>query len=530
MEKTEKLGLNLPEKGYKDWDIPINENFEILDSKTLQERNISKCLLEIPQDIKLELNDGVLSTEAESKVYVPNGFEADGVTPKFDEVVVSAGVTGMGWVGTVIEDYIIFYIRGGIDGTAPENCTSGTSYPASPGNGDRCYRTDLNKIYVYRTSSSSWEEGESLPLGIVRSSGTAGKLGSIEQVFNDFGWLGSILFALPGVKGLIPNGRNADGSLRNIEFTINKVLLYDTSAWGNQSQGKLVLSGTTSDDTVIRLYFQNYARFIGKDQYQYKYNEDENLWYRSSDTGATWKSRQVLILSDNVELTGGKVTSLTPKLVFSAADDQDVVKTNGIQDIYGEKTLKDILVLNTSKNQKVILKSTTIDINNPATLNNQLYFSDKNDYIYGVLQANQTATGDISFSMTARSAVDTWFSMGVTAFADGTGVATAPNPPSNATSNQVTTANWVRNIRRGMIPNWDSAGTVYSGGTALPSDGFVYVIAIQCDTYVNGHQIGIHTTHGGSGWTSPNANTSFYARKGDVITGVSFYFKPLGDS
>lgn len=36
MEKTEKLGLNLPEKGYKDWDIPINENFEILDSKVAE--------------------------------------------------------------------------------------------------------------------------------------------------------------------------------------------------------------------------------------------------------------------------------------------------------------------------------------------------------------------------------------------------------------------------------------------------------------------------------------------------------------
>lgn len=32
MEKTEKLGLNLPEKGYKDWDVPINENFRILDT------------------------------------------------------------------------------------------------------------------------------------------------------------------------------------------------------------------------------------------------------------------------------------------------------------------------------------------------------------------------------------------------------------------------------------------------------------------------------------------------------------------
>ena len=33
MDKTSKLGLNLPEKGLRDWDVPINENFSLIDSK-----------------------------------------------------------------------------------------------------------------------------------------------------------------------------------------------------------------------------------------------------------------------------------------------------------------------------------------------------------------------------------------------------------------------------------------------------------------------------------------------------------------
>ena len=53
---------------------------------------------------------------------------------------------------------------------------------------------------------------------------------SIDQVFNGFGYIGSTVFALPGVKGLAPNGRNADGSLKNTEVVCEGVSVYSTSA------------------------------------------------------------------------------------------------------------------------------------------------------------------------------------------------------------------------------------------------------------------------------------------------------------
>ena len=53
----------------------------------------TNCITEIPQDIKLELADGVLTLKAGSKVYVPNGFEEDGTTPKFDEIKVNTDLT-----------------------------------------------------------------------------------------------------------------------------------------------------------------------------------------------------------------------------------------------------------------------------------------------------------------------------------------------------------------------------------------------------------------------------------------------------
>ncbi|MBO7733689.1 MAG: hypothetical protein J6S67_14085, partial [Methanobrevibacter sp.] len=48
--------------------------------------NVSNCITEIPQDVKLELNNGTLTLKAGSKVYVPNGA---GV---FNEVVIASDI------------------------------------------------------------------------------------------------------------------------------------------------------------------------------------------------------------------------------------------------------------------------------------------------------------------------------------------------------------------------------------------------------------------------------------------------------
>ncbi|MBQ9150293.1 hypothetical protein IJX73_05110, partial [bacterium] len=51
---------------------------------------ITNCITEIPQRINLELTDGVLTLKAGSVVTVPNGFEIDGQTPKFDYVTIDS--------------------------------------------------------------------------------------------------------------------------------------------------------------------------------------------------------------------------------------------------------------------------------------------------------------------------------------------------------------------------------------------------------------------------------------------------------
>ena len=78
MYQTKNMGLNITEMP-KDTNMAfsfhtdLGYNFEAIDNLALSHRNISNCVLEIPQDIKLELVDGVLTLKEGSKVYVPNG-------------------------------------------------------------------------------------------------------------------------------------------------------------------------------------------------------------------------------------------------------------------------------------------------------------------------------------------------------------------------------------------------------------------------------------------------------------------------
>ena len=207
-------------------------------NKTLEELNIqpadtslttsqiTNCITKIPQDIKLELANGTLTLKAGSKLYVPNGV---GV---FDEVVVESDVQLLASLtsGYFTEQYTWCYnptlnkIQGGI-----------TSFQTASGtfnNAEYCmfYDTTDNIIKYTTNTGASWEEGYSLPFVTTQLQNGTGNT-SVNQVFNGFGYIGSTVFALPGVEGLIPNGRNNDGSLNNIKCKLNTVLTRTSENW-----------------------------------------------------------------------------------------------------------------------------------------------------------------------------------------------------------------------------------------------------------------------------------------------------------
>lgn len=247
-------------------------------------------ILEIPQDIKLELNNGTLKLKAGSKVYVPNGFEADGTTPKFDVVVIEND--------KIVSTYefagygLVIYNVNSETPDAPDinYFYSGTTPP----NSGIFYNTADNTIKHYSNGSVSLT-GYCLPLAKIYNSN--GTITSIDQVFNGFGYIGSTVFALPGVKVQIPNGRNADGTYKSIYGTIRTV--QQTSV--NPGNG----------DFSIRIG-DNYiavSKFVYDEETNYNYNQTVSSSYIRYQNNA-----------GTVSYLSGRITSLKPFTVDSVAN------------------------------------------------------------------------------------------------------------------------------------------------------------------------------------------------------------------
>lgn len=272
--------------------------------------NISNCITEIPQDIKLELNNGTLTLKAGSKVYVPNGFESDGTTPKFDVLTLTEDKSRIGSINTTGTTMICTYSSGEPFGYVYSGDAISQGYfsgPTAPTGHTYMvwYDTANNIIKTTANRGSTWDSYGSFPIAIVSYSSDSSGFTSIDQVFNGFGYIGSTVFALPGVKGLIPNGRNEDGTLKNQEFTINSVLtMTDTS--GATGGLEYYVSGSSI----------NRANFG-----QYTYNEKENKILNAS--GNRFAS---VLLDGNAHRTSGKVDGFNPKTPFHAVDYNDFEK------------------------------------------------------------------------------------------------------------------------------------------------------------------------------------------------------------
>lgn len=179
-------------------------------------------ILEIPQDIKLELNNGTLTLKTGSKVYAPNGKNSDG-SNKFDVITVESDVQLLSSLTStyVNGDYSWCYnnnlkkIQGG------NNVYKQIQSSTYDGSAQYCmfYDTTNNVIKYTTDTGSTWESGYSLPFCITSLVNGKGNT-SINQVFNGFGYIGSTVFMLPNIKFLFTSGVN-DKSGYNTTTIIN---------------------------------------------------------------------------------------------------------------------------------------------------------------------------------------------------------------------------------------------------------------------------------------------------------------------
>ena len=273
------------EDGVKDLEDKTQEGIERINAiDALKKSQITNCITEIPQDIKLELNNGVLTLKAGSKVYKPNNSFIEVA----NDISVSYGVAVTGLVAVLTANQGLYFAK-------PQYVTSGNTEPTISNERRVWHDTTTNIVKMYAPNSSNFEE-TSLPIAIVSSSGVDNKFASIDQVFNGFGYIGSIAFALPNIKGLIPNGRNADGTLNNIEFTTKRVVTrHITWSCAKGQKVALRLNDTGIDSTSQVAYYYQQEQEPNINTHAYWYKPSVNKLYRRSGTENWYEFNAVVI-------------------------------------------------------------------------------------------------------------------------------------------------------------------------------------------------------------------------------------------
>lgn len=307
---------NLTEKGKKQF---------------LGNSNITNCITEIPQRIKLELNNGVLTLKAGSEVIIPNGFEEDGTTPKFDYVTVENDLNLT--ADTYNYQEFVFY-NVSSKTLARQNANmvaSGSSNVLGQASTYcYCYNTSENKFYTTSNGGTNWSEiSISLPICIATKNNSL--YTSIDQVFNGMGYIGSTIWVDKGVRGLIPNGRNEDGTLNNYVVKTNKLRFGSNIGTSTASPYWYIWSNLSKDNLPVgyrngvasTTYFQDEKPTLNNGvNYAVWYSPAENLVRFTNNAGTTWeKSDYCLVASYTCQ--NGVVTGFKPRTTFIALDYND---------------------------------------------------------------------------------------------------------------------------------------------------------------------------------------------------------------
>lgn len=328
VDKADRDLSNLSETGQAKFDEKADVDY------VLNKSQITNCITEVPQRIKIELTDGTLILKAGSEVIVPNGFEADGTTPKFDYVTVESDINMPNYTTTAGQRMWWVVLPNDYANGVVQYCFSGntsTMNSITPNHYSTFYNTETNKMY--RGNGTAWEELRfSLPICLATNDDTSA-VTSIDQVFNGFGYFGSTFWVDKGVKILSSNGWNNDGSYKNIEGHITEIKLLTTTNTGAKTLG---------------LYFNQDGSYNGFSQGIYEYTikslkdrpttwtsgvwvyvEDENRVYVNQNITPS----NVVMLAD-ITITNNGITKFDVNETFRAVDYNEFSNTPHITETY----------------------------------------------------------------------------------------------------------------------------------------------------------------------------------------------------
>ena len=285
-------------------DYATNEYVNTELDKKLNTNQITNCITKIPQDIKIETSDTVLTLKSGSKPY-----KADS-----SFVTVSSDVTLD--IASVATEYLLVYGEDNTIKAVPPSLSF--SQDTEPSNSSYLWFNTTTKEVKFKADSGDITVC-SLPIAIIYSDKTV-------ETFNGFGYIGNTLIKNGGNEYIFANGRNIDGSLNNI-----KKILPDLTTWliGIADNISYTLFVRDVADNRQMEFFET-SRVYKQDSqptpiaYAIWYSPRENKWrYILADTSNGWLDDW--IVCEVVKFSGntGHITSFSPKNVFQAVDRND---------------------------------------------------------------------------------------------------------------------------------------------------------------------------------------------------------------
>ncbi len=276
---------------YEEVDDMVTEGLSSISnaSNALRQTQVTNCILEVPNNIKIEIqSDGNLVLKAGSTVIIPDGFDEGGARKFLHKTIEQDVVT------TNLAEYTTSYaflpilntdLNGvnWIGGINAENAFAGDTAPTLTSPNAYWYDTANNIIKFSSDTGASWSASQfSFPFCHVDVTyNTSGSYYNYPKaIFNHCGFIGSVFWADKGIKYLVPNGRNDDGTLNNQIKTTDSIQIHNITTAENLSTATgakaLFFENFISWWSDFTIY-ENWNKPSVSSYYRY-FNAYENIW------------------------------------------------------------------------------------------------------------------------------------------------------------------------------------------------------------------------------------------------------------
>lgn len=303
---------------------------------------MTNCITEIPQRIKYTLVDGTLTIKAGSVVIVPYGTEDKtaefpvGARFLHDNFKVYdtqfAGGKFFVWAELVNDKDMVTPATSRTGAFADVIFNSGTIFPAvahssgttAPANG-RFYNTETNIFYdVADNVDALGNAYHSFPFLLCDFDVDKGYT-NVSQVFNGFGYIGKIFWIDKGIKVLVPNRRNADGTLNNIEATSPRLIVHPEMNITGECTFSITYSGNPTVTSVDRTYIQNSTPTFQTSSCWY--SPADNVMLKSLAGTTSWKDSFKCANIGRIKYDSGIITDFQvdlPARILTAGDSNEI--------------------------------------------------------------------------------------------------------------------------------------------------------------------------------------------------------------